>query len=193
MDHLADDSEAALLRLLTPIGKYWVCKRTPAHAYEAMECLGGSGAIETSILSRLYREAPINAIWEGSGNIQCLDLFRAVRRQPDALEAVIEELNAAAGMHDLYDRHRRHLDTVLRSARQHSDGAPPVYEGRQLIQMLALGLQASVLLRSDNAVVAEAFCRGRLSSGASALFGALPQGVPCAAIIERARPQLAAK
>lgn len=193
LDHLADDSEAALFRLLTPIGKYWVCKRAPAHAYEAMECLGGSGAIETSILSRLYREAPINAIWEGSGNIQCLDLFRAIQRQPDGLDAVIEELNAAAGMNDLYDRHRRHLGTLLMSARQQSDAPRSIYEGRQLMQSLALGLQASVLLRGGNAAVAEAFCRGRLSSGASGLFGALPQGVPCAAIIERARPLLAAK
>ncbi len=192
LDHLADDSEAALFRLLTPIGKYWICKRAPAHAYEAMECLGGSGAIETSILPRLYREAPINAIWEGSGNMQCLDLFRAIHRQPDALDVVVAELKGAAGLNDDYDRHCRNLDKALANAARGNDAGVSTYEGRRLSESLALGLQASLLLRSDNALVAEAFCRGRLSSGVSGLFGALPRGIPCAAIIDRARPPLTA-
>src|SRR6201999_3389850 len=92
-----DDGERALARLATALGKYWICKRVPQHAYEAMECVGGSGVMEDWPMPRLYREGPVNAIWQGRGNVQCLDVMRAIRKSPDALEAVYAEMNAARG------------------------------------------------------------------------------------------------
>ncbi|MFQ6004173.1 MAG: isovaleryl-CoA dehydrogenase [Woeseia sp.] len=188
LDNLSQEHEMALFRLLAPIGKYWICKRAPAHAYEAMECIGGSGAIEESIMPRLYREAPINAIWEGSGNIQCLDIFRAIGRQPETLDALIDELKAAAHLNEHYDRYLQLLERDIVSLPKGSE-SPPEYRGRALIESLALAVQSSLLLRTDNQTVAEAFCLSRLASTRSPLFGALPEGVPCREIINRARPR----
>ena len=97
LDHRDDGHEDALVRLGSAIGKYWICKRTPGHAYEALECLGGSGVMEDSPMPRLYREAPVNAIWEGSGNVQCLDIARAIQRSPQTLEAYFAEVSAVKG------------------------------------------------------------------------------------------------
>ena len=188
LDLASDDGERALFRLLAPIGKYWICKRAPAHAYEAMECIGGRGAIEDCLMPRLYREAPINAIWEGSGNIQCLDIFRAIRRNPESLDAIVDELRAAAGLNDYYDEHRIQLENRLAKLQKVAAEASE-YSGRELTEALALALQASVLLRSDCASIAQAFCLGRLAEGTSGLFGALPGGIGCDEIIDRARPR----
>tara|TARA_R110002049_G_scaffold232546_7_gene405169 strand:+ start:568 stop:2253 length:1686 start_codon:yes stop_codon:yes gene_type:complete len=188
LDLASDDGERALFRLLAPIGKYWICKRAPAHAYEAMECIGGRGAIEDCLMPRLYREAPINAIWEGSGNIQCLDIFRAIARSPESLDAIVDELRAAAGLNDHYDKHRIQLEKWLSELRKSGTGASE-YFGRGLTEALALALQASVLLRSDCESIALAFCFGRLAKGPSGLFGALPDGIRCDEIIDRARPR----
>jgi len=188
LDHACEDGEGALFRLLAPIGKYWVCKRAAAHASEAMECIGGSGAIEECLMPRLYREAPINAIWEGSGNIQCLDIFRAIQRSPDSLDAVMDELRAAAGMDDYYDKHRKRLELSLTKLRTKANGTSE-YSGRSLTESLALALQASVLLRAECSTIARAFCLGRLSDSAPRLFGTLPDGIGCDEIIDRARPR----
>jgi putative acyl-CoA dehydrogenase len=187
LDHLNDDREAALFRLLAPIGKYWICKRTPGHAYEAMECIGGRGAIEDSIMPRLYREAPINAIWEGSGNIQCLDVFRAIRRQPESLEVFMEELKEASGLNKHYDHQLQRLQQQL-AGLKHTDSAQAESEGRRLVESLALAFQACVLLKAGNPLIADAFCLGRFNGNLGGLYGNLPTGIPYREIIERAQP-----
>ena len=134
----ADPREDAFARIAAPLGKYWICKRTPAHAYEAMECLGGSGAMEDSPMPRLYREAPINAIWEGSGNVQCLDVLRAISRAPQTLDAYFAEIDAARGANRALDAHVAALKDDMRDLGD--------FEGRarDLCDRLALALLASV-------------------------------------------------
>lgn len=181
LDHAeTQENEKRLLRLATPISKYWVCKRAPGHVYEAMECLGGQGYVEDTILPRLYREAPVNSIWEGSGNIQCLDVIRVIRDNSDSTEALLQELRLAQGLNSLFDSHMLQLETLLVE--------PVMDEGlaRQLVEKLALGLQASLLLRAGNELIGDAFCQARLSPDYSMLYGALPAGINQRAIIERA-------
>src|SRR5699024_8397228 len=103
-----DEQEQLLARIATPVGKYWICKRTPALANEAQECLGGNGYIEGSILPRLYRQAPVNSIWEGSGNVQCLDVLRAATRKPETLDALYAEFDRAHGLNADFDAHCAH-------------------------------------------------------------------------------------
>lgn len=185
MDESADDREQELLlRLGTSIGKYWTCKRNPAHAYEAMECIGGSATMETSIMARLYREAPINAIWEGSGNVQALDLMRTIARSPETLQAYLAEVKKPLGADKCFDNYVATLEARWQPS------ALSEYNARQLIESMALALQASLLLQSDNTLIAEAFIHSRLSDKSSLLFGSMPPGIDCAAIIERATPQL---
>src|SRR3990167_820315 len=154
----ADSSahEKQLLRLGTALGKYWVCKRAPGHAYEAMECIGGSGVMEDSIMPRLYREAPVNAIWEGSGNVQCLGMLRVMHKSPEALDAVLNELHRASGKHAMFDSRVRQLEQILR------DRSDIEYRSRQLVGAMAPLLQASALLQYGDALVADAFCQSRL-------------------------------
>jgi putative acyl-CoA dehydrogenase len=188
LDNQNDEHEAALFRLLAPVGKYWICKRAPGHAFEAMECLGGRGAIEDNILPRLYREAPINAIWEGSGNIQCLDVFRAIQKQPESLEAFMSELQSAKGLNGIYDDHLEKIKARV-SSLKHADPVKAEAEGRSVVESLALGFQAAMLLKAGNQPVAEAFCLGRLGGSMGGLYGNLPGDVRFAEIIERARPK----
>src|SRR5699024_829692 len=108
-----DEQEQLLARIATPVGKYWICKRTPALANEAQECLGGNGYIEESILPRLYRQAPVNSIWEGSGNVQCLDVLRAATRKPETLDALYAEFDRAHGLNADFDAHCAHLQHAL--------------------------------------------------------------------------------
>ncbi len=178
------DSDRALARLLTPAAKYWVCKRGPALAAEAMETLGGNGYVEESLLPRLYREMPVNSIWEGSGNVMCLDVLRAARREPDAAAALVAELRAARGAHRAYDAFVAGLEQDVAAV---GDDA---FAGRQLAQAIATGMQASLLLRHAPAAVGDAFCVTRLSAlpFAGGAFGALPAGTDAAAIIARALP-----
>ncbi|HEY3720140.1 MAG TPA: isovaleryl-CoA dehydrogenase [Roseiarcus sp.] len=180
LDHRGDAHEDALVRLGTALGKYWICKRTPMHAYEAMECIGGSGVMEDSPMPRLYREAPVNAIWEGSGNVQCLDVLRAIQRAPTTLEAYFREVSQARGGHRALDAHVAALKDDLRDTNDFEARA------RDLCDRLALGLQASVVVRNAPAVVADAFCRSRLESRGAHHYGALPRGVDSAAIVKRA-------
>ena len=185
LDQRDSEDEGLLLRLATGLGKYWICKRTPQHAYEAMECIGGSGVMEDSPMPRLFRESPVNAIWEGSGNIQCLDLLRAIGKEPRVLDAYFAEVEAARGADPALDRL---VAMILREFQEHDDME---FRSRALADRMALALQASLLLRHAPGFVADAFCRSRLESLGHHQYGALPQGVDCKAIIERATPRVA--
>jgi len=184
LDNRASDlREDAFARIAAPLGKYWICKRTPAHAYEAMECLGGSGAMEDSPMPRLYREAPINAIWEGSGNVQCLDVLRAILRAPQSLDAYFAEIDSARGANRALDVHFAALKDDMRDLGDFESQA------RDLCDRLALALQASVMVRSAPAANADAFCAARLEGRGARNWGALPKGLDLAAIVKRALPR----
>lgn len=177
-----DPAEAVFRRLMTPAAKYWICKRGPGFAAEAMEVLGGSGYVEEAPLGRLYREMPVNSIWEGSGNIMCLDVLRAIARAPAALEVVMAELRPAAGANPHFDAGLRQLETRLRAGVAEE-------EARSIVQLLVQVLQASLLLRFAPAAVADAFCASRLAEGATqGAFGTLPAGLAIGEILARARP-----
>ncbi|TAL83251.1 MAG: DNA alkylation response protein [Rhodanobacter sp.] len=184
LDHQEQEHERLLARIGTAIGKYWICKRTPNHAYEAMECIGGSGVMEDCIMPRLLRESPVNAIWEGSSNVQCLDVLRAMHKEPAVVDAYFAELALASGNDGRLDRFVERLRKDL------GDPVEAQYRSRDLVDRLALAMQASLLIRNGNAAVADAFCSGRLQSRDSLSYGALPKGIDCRPIIERARPQV---
>jgi len=171
-------------RLATAVVKYWVCKRTPPLVAEALECLGGSGYVEESILPRLYREAPLNGIWEGSGNVICLDVLRAMGREPESVEAFFDEISVAGAGN-------RQLDAFVAGLRADlSDFEAIECRARRLVEKMALALQAALLVRHADAAVADAFCAARLSGDHGLAFGTLPAGVDFGRIIERARPQV---
>lgn len=176
-----DPQEAALARLTTALGKYWVCKRAPAFVNEAQECLGGAGYVEESSLPRLYRQAPLNSIWEGSGNIQCLDVLRALTREPASREAFFAELALARGGHRLLDLEIAHLH-------QATGGEPSQLEGqsRLLAERMALALQASLLVRAGEAAIADVFCESRLGTQRGLVFGTLAPTAPFALLLDRA-------
>ncbi len=178
LDHRDDPHEDALVRLGTAIGKYWICKRTPGHAYEAMECIGGSGVMEDGPMPRLYREAPVNPIWEGSGNVQCLDIFRALQRAPQTLAVYFAEVAAAKGESAALDDHVARLKDDL------ADLADFEVRARDLCDRLATGLQAAALIRAGSPI-ADAFCRSRLESRGAHHYGALT-GTDAQAIVKRA-------
>jgi len=161
-----DRQQAAFARLATAIGKYWICKRTPAVVNEAQECLGGAGYIEESILPRLYRQAPLNSIWEGSGNIQCLDVLRALHRDPACGEALLAELAPARGPNAAFDAAFERLAAMLRT------GVPQESQARRQVEHMALVLQAALLLRAGSPM-AEAFCDNRLGGTHGWAFGTL--------------------
>jgi len=182
LDRRAEEHEELLGRLCTAVGKYWICKRAPQHAVEAMECIGGSGVMEDSPMPRLFRESPVNAIWEGSGNIQCLDALRAMRKTPAVVQAYFDEVARARGGSDSLDRHVDRLKDDLR------DSPDVEYRARGLLDRMATGLQAALLIQFAPGWLADAFCRSRLEALAHHQYGALPTGVDCARIIERAMP-----
>ncbi|WAL71648.1 isovaleryl-CoA dehydrogenase [Kitasatospora sp. YST-16] len=174
-----DAQEARLRRLGLAVAKYWVCKRGPGHAAEALECLGGNGYVEESGMPRLYREAPLVSIWEGSGNVAALDALRAMARQPESVAALFAELDTASGLD-------AHYDTALADLRK--DLADPEhleYRTRHLVERLALTLQASLLLRHGHPAVAEAFTATRLGGRSGLAYGTLPTGLDTAAILGR--------
>lgn len=173
--------EAHLRRLGLAVTKYWICKRGPAHAAEALECLGGNGYIEESGMPRLYREAPLASIWEGSGNVAALDSLRAMTRQPETVEAFFAEVEQSAGAD-------RHLDAAVAGLHKHlADPGEAEYRARQLTETMALVLQGSLLQRHAPAAVADAFCVSRLGGEHGNAFGTLPTGVDTTAILDRAR------
>jgi putative acyl-CoA dehydrogenase len=181
-DAQVDERERMLARVLTPASKFWICKRGAHFAEEAMEAIGGSGYVEENALARIYREMPVNSIWEGSGNIMCLDVLRALRKAPDVLDALATELDAARGAHPAYDRFCAALKERLADAAGLEPG------GRRITQDLALAVQASLLARHAPSFVSEAFCASRLQSGLGGVFGTLAPGAPFDALVERAMP-----
>jgi putative acyl-CoA dehydrogenase len=188
IDEGARGDEAAVLlrRILAPALKFWVCKRAPSHAAETVECLGGFGYMEESRLARMYREAPLMSIWEGSGNVQALDIVRAIRTAPASVGVLMSELREASGADPHYDaclrRMRAEIDRAVSANATVEAGA------RQLAALIALCAQASVLLRHAPPAIADAFCATRLSArpaSGPAAFGLLPSSVDVEQIVQR--------
>ncbi len=183
-----DQAEAALLRLALPAAKFWICKRAPAVTAEALECLGGNGYVEESGLPRLYRDAPLNSIWEGSGNVTALDMLRALARSPEAAPRVLAEIGLAAGADARLDAAAARLSAELaelaRLPRQAAER-----RARRLAGLITVALQASLLARRAPAAVSDAFCASRLEPGgvpsAAVPFGVLPDGIDLAAVAAR--------
>jgi putative acyl-CoA dehydrogenase len=175
-----DANDQSFGRIATAVGKFWVCKRTPAVTAEALECLGGNGYVEESGMPRLYREAPLNSIWEGSGNVIALDLVRAMARQPDSVDAFLAELDAAGGAD-------RRLDTAVKVLRDEIATADAMdLRARRIAELMALCLQGSLLVRNAPAYIADAFCASRLDGDWGHIFGSLPSTVDSRAIVDRA-------
>ncbi len=174
-----DSQERAFARLATAVAKYWVSKRVPTHVNEALECLGGNGFIEECILPRLYREAPLNSIWEGSGNVICLDILRAMKKEPEALESVLVEIQLARGGDRRFDAFTADLEKQL------TEPATEV-EARRLAERMALALEASLMIRHSIPEAADAFCASRLASDGGLAYGTLPPGTNFLAILNRA-------
>ena len=177
----SDRAEALLSRIGTPVAKYWACKRAPAFVVEALECHGGNGFIAEHLMERLYREAPLNGIWEGTGNVICLDVLRAMRREPEALGVFLDEVGKARGA----DRRLDAFAAGLAERLADPAGLEPV--ARRIVEMMAFALQASLLLRHAPPAVADAFCATRLDGDWGRAFGTLPRGVDTQAIVDRAR------
>jgi len=177
-----DGQEALLNRLLAPVAKYHVCKRVPAVIAEALECLGGNGFIEDHMLARLYREAPLNGLWEGSGNVICLDVLRAITKAPETATAFLQELDTARGAHPAYDASRADLQTMLASPGRFEANA------RRIVEMMARAMIANQLLRHAPRALAEAYCATRLANDHGGTIGSLPESADIAGILERAGP-----
>lgn len=175
-----DESEAALRRVLTPVTKYWICKRAPFVGAEAMEVLGGNGYVEEGPIARRFRELPLNSIWEGSGNIMCIDVLRAISRENGVRDALASLLQESIGCDSRYDQHVEQL------FRQLNDVANAETHARRIVENIALATQAAVLLKHGPSFVAEAFLASRISRGAPAAFGTLPAGLKFDSLIERA-------
>ncbi len=178
-----DEHEAAFARLATPIAKYWVCKRQPSVVYEALECLGGAGFVEESGMPRLYRTAPLNAIWEGSGNVIALDILRAIAREPESLDAVLREIKNAEGAHPNFGAHVSRLD------RWRKPGALNESTARAFAEEMALALQGASLAANAPSEVFEGFCIARLDpENRSLAYGAISDTVMQREIVQLAQP-----
>ncbi|MCU0897401.1 MAG: DNA alkylation response protein, partial [Burkholderiales bacterium] len=176
----ADRHEQLVCRLGVPVAKYWLCKRMPAVAVEAMECLGGNGYVEEGALARLYREAPVNGIWEGSGNVICLDVLRAMEKSPEALDALLADIEPAAKAEPRLGRF------VAEFRRDLDDRATLEVRARRVVEKLALALQASLMVQHAAPEAADAFCAARLEARSGAVFGTLPAAANLDAILRRA-------
>jgi len=185
-DEAADGAEdaAAFRRVATAVLKYWVCKRAPGHAAEALEVLGGNGYVEESGMPRLYREAPLNSVWEGSGNVICLDVLRALSRERGTAEAFLAEVSLARGADPRLDGAIDRLESEL------GDFSDIEVRARSVVERMALALQGSLLVRSSPPEVADAFCASRLAGDGGHAYGTLPRGVDHTAIIDRHRPRV---
>jgi putative acyl-CoA dehydrogenase len=180
-DEQAGDAAAALLvRIGTPVGKYWNCKRAVGVVHEALECHGGNGFIEEGPMARLYREAPLNGIWEGSGNIIALDVLRAASRSPHSVPAFLDEVRRAKGGDRRLDGMMARLESELAAPQEHEARA------RRIVERMALCLQASLVIRHSPPAVADAFCATRLDGDGGSVYGSLPVGLDQRAIVERA-------
>lgn len=181
-DAQKDEGEAAFRRLMTPAAKYWICKRGPGLAAEAMEVLGGNGYVEEGIMGRYYREMPVNSIWEGSGNIMCLDVLRALSRSPATAEALAAELALARGADRRLDQAMAALQADL------ADAEEAEHRARHLVERLMLVFQAGLLARHAPAAVSDAFIASRIEGAAPGHYGVLPRGLAIDDIIRRAAP-----
>jgi len=186
-----DNGETAFSRLALAAAKFWICKRTPYAVGEALEALGGNGYVEESGMPRFYREAPLNSIWEGSGNVIALDVLRAMGRESEAVAAVQAELDAALGVDPRFDEAVKALGLLLAEVGE-ADPGTAQGQARQVAGSLALALQGSLLLRYAPAEVSDAFCASRFggtgtSLGGASVFGALPNGIPLRRLVDRAR------
>ncbi len=179
-----DPMENGYKRIVTAIGKYWVCKRAPNFIYEAMECHGGSGYVEESMLGRMFREGPVNSIWEGSGNVMCLDVLRAMGKDPECVEAVLANLNLTKGAHLDYDNTLKEVTTAL------ANGSVPESRARWLTEKLAKLLQANILMQNAPNEVADTFVSTRLGNMGGLAYGTLPEDAPVDFILERAMGDL---
>ena len=180
-DSAAGEGAAAFSRIATPIGKYWLNKRVTNLVYEAMEVHGGTGYVEESVMPRIFRQSPLNSIWEGSGNVICLDVLRAMGREPDAVPAFLDEIELARGGNSALDGE---IDTLRNTLVQIS----PESYARRLVERMALALQASILVRHAPSFVADAFCATRLSERPGFAYGALDAKIDTAALLARAMP-----
>jgi putative acyl-CoA dehydrogenase len=180
----ADDRQENLFRrLATAVSKYWICKSAPWAVGEALECLGGNGYVEESGMPRLYREAPLNSVWEGSGNVNALDVLRAMTREPASVDAFFTELDLTAGADPRLDD----AVTGLRAGLADLDEIET--RARRLVERMALVLQGSLLVRHAPSAVADAFCATRLAGDWGHAFGTLPRGTDLGALVDRGRPQ----
>jgi putative acyl-CoA dehydrogenase len=184
VDGLDDPHEAALRRIALPLAKFWVCKRTPMMVAEALECLGGNGYVEESAMPLLFRESPLNSIWEGSGNVNALDVLRALTREPEVLEAWITEVGRAQGEDPRLDRAVHHVLESLADTSALEVGA------RRLAGQMAACLQGALLVQHAPASVADAFCATRLGTEYAGTMGTLPRGTDLPAIVERTTPTI---
>ncbi|MDX6224904.1 MAG: putative acyl-CoA dehydrogenase [Frankiales bacterium] len=181
--HAVDAGESDFKRIALAVGKYWVCKRGVNVAGEALECLGGNGYVEDSGMPRLYREAPLNSIWEGSGNVNALDVLRAMGKEPASVEAFFAEASAATGADARLDAAVLALQSSL------SDPADIELRARRIVEQMALVLQGSLLVRYAPPAVSDAYCASRLGRDWGNAFGTLPRGTDVRTIVERARPK----
>lgn len=182
VDNAGQSEQARLLeRIVTPVAKYWNCKRAPAFVSEALECHGGNGFVEEQPMPRLYREAPLNGIWEGTGNLICLDVLRAIEKEPDCVAALSAEFNKARGADRRLDQF---LDYVESEVCQLNDSS--AFQARHIAEAIATALEASLLVMFSPSAVADAFCASRLDGAFGRAFGNLPSGINAAAIVERA-------
>jgi putative acyl-CoA dehydrogenase len=179
-----DPEKRSFIRIATAIGKYWVCKRGPAMVYEALESLGGAGYVEEGMMPRLYREIPLGSIWEGSGNVMCLDVLRAMAREPETVPALLTELQRARGADPRYDNLVEKIEAELVN---HDDME---IRARRVVEMLALALQGCQLIQHAPDYVADAFCASRLGSDWGNAYGTLPPGAAFDKIIDRAAPNV---
>jgi putative acyl-CoA dehydrogenase len=186
-----DPGQPAFRRFATAVMKYWVTKRAAGHAAEALECLGGNGFAEDSGMPQLYRDAPLNSIWEGAGNVAALDVLRAVVKDPAGLPAFLDECTLATGADRRFDEHlsrtRDRMEELLGSCDAQAQDAVQ-FDARRIVEELALALQASLLIRYAPPAIADAFCAARLAGDGGRVYGTLPAGVDAEAIIERAVP-----
>jgi putative acyl-CoA dehydrogenase len=178
------EAEQALKRMATPLAKYWLCKRVTPQVVEALECLGGGGYVEESVLPRLFRESPLYSIWEGSGNVICLDVLRALMKNPVSFDAVLSEIALGFGVDSRLNVHIEGIkDLAVRVGKLSAESLE--WEARRLVETLALGLQGSLLVRNSPEAVWSAWCRARLGEGGRT-FGTLPSGVESRVILDRA-------
>jgi putative acyl-CoA dehydrogenase len=179
-----DEADDGLRRIANAVAKYWICKATPPLVTEALECIGGNGYVEESVLPRLLRESPLNSLWEGAGNVSALDLLRAAGKEPHGVDVLLAEIEQAAGADPRLDA------ATDRLRREFADAEQLEYRARRIVELAALCLQGSLLVRHSPPEVADAFCVTRLGGDGGRAYGTLPDGIDCAAIVERHRPRL---